>query len=120
MAAMMPHLDEPFHDDISLAASEEDYAAQRSPVFDLPSQVSSPGEVLFALVTVWHRPERSHPERSSAGLNGQRLTCVLLACSIPASDLSTVNPKQMIDRQAMCRGVRLASARYNGRMQVHG
>ncbi|KAK5943963.1 hypothetical protein PMZ80_003244 [Knufia obscura] len=40
MAAMMPHLDEPFHDDISLAASEEDYAAQRSPIFGIPSQHS--------------------------------------------------------------------------------
>jgi hypothetical protein len=40
MAAMMPQLDEAFHDDISLAASEEDFAAQRSPTFDIPSQVS--------------------------------------------------------------------------------
>jgi len=40
MAAMMPHLDEPFHDDVSLAASEEDFAIQRSPVFGIPSQVS--------------------------------------------------------------------------------
>lgn len=42
MAAMMPHLDEPFDDHASLAASLEDFEAQeqRSPLFDLPSQVS--------------------------------------------------------------------------------
>lgn len=43
MAAMMPHLDEPFDDHASLAASLEDFEAQerRSPLFDLPSQVSN-------------------------------------------------------------------------------
>lgn len=42
MAAMMPHHDEPFPDDASLAASLEDFEAQekRSPMFGIPSQVS--------------------------------------------------------------------------------
>ncbi|KAK5070446.1 hypothetical protein LTR64_000117 [Lithohypha guttulata] len=42
MAAMMPHHDEPFPDDASLAASLEDFEAQekRSPMFGIPSQHS--------------------------------------------------------------------------------
>lgn len=39
----MPQLDEPFDDHASLAASLEDFEAQerRSPLFDIPSQVSN-------------------------------------------------------------------------------
>lgn len=42
MANMSPQLGEPFQDDASLAASLEDFEAQerRSPIIDLPSQVS--------------------------------------------------------------------------------